>query len=225
MLPNWQKKHDDLNFLFSAVHFSQEFIILLQLLHRFFMPNTYATRRICKYVYTPEDNLLPFNLALKNMIKYVFGIVLLTTLGISSQASAFNAQDLEQLKATGSCPRCDLSDANLERTSLKKANLRDANLSKAALSQADLSGADLTGANLESATLNSAILSTTSFTGANLKSTSFENADLSYAGFMGSDLEGANLKGVRIKFTNFRGAHFRLTTMPTGIVTSDKPYW
>lgn len=164
-------------------------------------------------------------ISVKNMkLKIVATIVLLACFGFAEQALALNQLDLDQLKATSACPRCNLSGADLTQLNLTGANLRGADLSSATLSQANLTNADLTGANLESAILNSANLSGASLTGANLKSASLENADLSYAGFISANLEAANLKDAKLQFTNFRGANFRLTTMANGVVTSDKPY-
>lgn len=161
----------------------------------------------------------------KNMnLKIVAGIAVLACLGLVDAAVAFNQQDLENLKATGACPRCNLMGADLTRVNLVRANLREANLMGAILFEANLANADLTGANLEGAILNSANLSGASLTGSNLKSASLENADLSAAGFISANLEAANLRGSRIQFTNFRGAHFQLTTLANGVVTSDKSY-
>ena len=39
-----------------------------------------------------------------------------------------NPEDLEKLKETNQCPKCDLSGADLEGANLRKANLKDANL-------------------------------------------------------------------------------------------------
>ena len=90
--------------------------------------------------------------------------------GFIQSAWAYNTEDLKRLKATGSCPRCDLSAATLDelqlfRSNLSGANLSGANLSRtnliaADLSRADLSGAILSGANLSGADLSSANLST-----------------------------------------------------------------
>ncbi len=157
-------------------------------------------------------------------LKIVTTVALLVCFGFGEQALSLNPQDLAQLKTTGSCPRCDFSGANLTQLNLAGVNLRDANLKGATLSQVNLTNADLTGANLEAAILNSANLNGASLTGTNLKSASLENADLSYAGLISANLEAANLKGAKLQFTNFRGAHFRLTIMPAGAVTSDKPY-
>lgn len=164
-------------------------------------------------------------ISVKNMkLKIVATVALLACFGFAEQAFALNQLDLDQLKTTSACPRCNLSGADLSKLNLTGANLRGADLSSATLSQANLTNADLTGANLEAAILNSANLSGASLTGANLKSASLENADLSYAGFISANLEAANLKDAKLQFTNFRGANFRLTTLANGIVTSDKAY-
>jgi uncharacterized protein YjbI with pentapeptide repeats len=144
--------------------------------------------------------------------------------GLAGQAQAENQQDLEQLKATGNCPRCDLSGVNLNQANLAGVILRDANLKGVNFTGANLRGADLTGANLEGAVLNNANLYGASLTGATLKAASFESANLSFASLMSANLEGTNFKGSTQQMTNFRGAYFRLTTTSTNVVTSDKPY-
>jgi uncharacterized protein YjbI with pentapeptide repeats len=157
-------------------------------------------------------------------LQIVASVALLVCMGLTDQALAFNQQDLEQLKTTNSCPRCDLSGADLTQMSLVRANLRSANLKDAILSQVNLASADLTGANLEAAVLDFTNLTGASLTGTNLKSASLANANLSFAGLIGANLEAANFQDANLQFTNFRGAHFRLTTLANGIVTSDKPY-
>lgn len=157
-------------------------------------------------------------------LKIVATVALLAWFGFAEQSLALNPLDLEQLKTTSACPRCNLSGADLSKQNLTGANFRGADLSGATLSQANLTNADFTGANLEGAILNSANLSGASLTGANLKSASLVNADLSYAGFISANLEATNLKDAKLQFTNFRGANFRLTTLANGVVTSDMPY-
>ncbi len=82
--------------------------------------------------------------------------------------NAFNEKDLEKLKSTKECVKCDLRRANLSESNLKGANLEEANLGRANLTDADLSGANLT------------------------------NADLRRADIFDSDLTGANLKGAKL---------------------------
>ena len=62
---------------------------------------------------------------------------------LASNASAFDPDDLQKLKDTGSCSRCDLSGADMWW-----ANLEDA----------DLGGANLMGASLRKVYMNGAIL-------------------------------------------------------------------
>ncbi|MBD2493474.1 pentapeptide repeat-containing protein [Nostoc sp. FACHB-280] len=152
-------------------------------------------------------------------------VALIVCTGLTEKALGLNQQDLEQFRKSGACPRCDLSGADLNQANLAGVNLRGAILKGANLSQANLANADLTDANLEGAVLKSANLTGASFTGANLTSASLESADLSFTGFLGANLTAANLLGSKLYFTNFRGANFRLTTLPVGNVTSDKPYW
>ncbi len=170
--------------------------------------------------------LTALNNRVKKMKLRIIATVVLS-LWLIAPAKAYSPQDLEQLKATGVCPRCDLSDAPLNELNLSfvGANLRDANLNRANMSQVNLERADLSGANLEIADLSRATLIDASLTGVNLKSANLENADLSRAGLIAVNLEGANLRGATMHFTNFRGAKFRLTTMPNGVVTEDRQYW
>jgi len=89
---------------------------------------------------------------------------------------------LAQLKASNGCPKCDLSEINLENADLSGMYFFSTNLSKA-----NLKGANLKGANLNYSILN----------GANL-----ENANLENARLVGSNLEniylcGANIKGIK----------------------------
>ena len=79
-------------------------------------------------------------------------------IAIGSPANGFDKMDLQKLKLTKACERCNLSGANLREAELSGAilayaNLIDAelggvNLSFAKLSHIDLRGADLWGANL-----------------------------------------------------------------------------
>ena len=95
-------------------------------------------------------------------------------------ASAFNAADLQKLKATGSCVDCDLSGAVLIHSNLSGADLSRANLAGANLTDAYLAGASLSGVNLSNAIL----------TGASLA-----HADLFRAKLPGANLLFVNLAG------------------------------
>jgi len=92
-------------------------------------------------------------------MKWVLALVLALA---ATPASAFDAKQLAKFKATNSCEKCDLSEANLKWAKLRGANLsganlKDANLSGADLRKAKLSGADLSGADLEKADLKNVL--------------------------------------------------------------------
>jgi uncharacterized protein YjbI with pentapeptide repeats len=86
----------------------------------------------------------------------VIHIFLLLMVGFSAQVGAYDEVQLKKLKALGSCPSCDLSEANLEGANLYKADLKGANLKGADLGGANLKGANLTGANLTNAIMKDA---------------------------------------------------------------------
>ena len=83
--------------------------------------------------------------------------------GITWQAVAFSEADLEKLKSSLKCPKCDLAGADLSGTKLAGANLTYANLDKARFFRAELAGANLseavlTGSDLFNADLTDAVL-------------------------------------------------------------------
>ena len=91
-------------------------------------------------------------------------------------------EKLATLEASNGCPKCDLSEINLENADLSGMYFFSTKLSKA----------NLKGANLKGAFLNYSILK-----GANLENANLENANL-----VGSNLEniylcGANIKGIK----------------------------
>ena len=101
---------------------------------------------------------------------------------LASSALAFDPDDLQKLKDTGSCMSCDLGgadlrDANLEGANLYGANLEGANLEGADLWAAFLEGAIMIGANLRGANLRGAIMN-----GAILCNTTVPDGSVIYSG-------------------------------------------
>ena len=80
------------------------------------------------------------NRALKSMVLFL----ILT--GISWQAGAFSEADLQKLKSSLKCPKCDLTGANLEGAALPGADLTGANLTESNLFRTNLAGATLSNA-------------------------------------------------------------------------------
>jgi uncharacterized protein YjbI with pentapeptide repeats len=82
-----------------------------------------------------------------------FAVISTACVLLAVPAIADNADQVSQLRKTGNCPACDLSNASLAGLSAPKADLTNANLSGANLYKANLKGATLTGATLAGAML------------------------------------------------------------------------
>ena len=105
----------------------------------------------------------------------------------ANSASAYDPDDLQKLKDTGSCVACflqnaNLMDANLSYFNLEIADLSGANLEEANLKGANLKGANLAGANLDGANLNEARLSYAYMKGAILCNTTMPDGSVIYSG-------------------------------------------
>ena len=138
---------------------------------------------------------------------------------LPSKARAYDEADLDKLKSTNACMKCDLSKANLEGAKLQGAKLQGANLEAANLQGANLNGADLFGANLFRANLEEANLSATNLekgalqrpnlNNAILSKANLQSASLERAQFQGANLEGANLSESFAHDANFQGANLQ----------------
>jgi uncharacterized protein YjbI with pentapeptide repeats len=136
-------------------------------------------------------------------------IVFLYSPQTKDASGKFSQADLKQLLSTKSCPRGDLTGADLSHAKLDQADLRYANLDHAELFAASLFQADLRYANLTDAKLNDADLRQASLNYANL-----ENADLEDANVAMVDLSYANLKDANLTDANLTGANLLETVMP-----------
>jgi uncharacterized protein YjbI with pentapeptide repeats len=103
------------------------------------------------------------------MVVFCFFVSLTTLYG-------FDEKQVQALKKTSKCTKCDLSGAKLNNLELEYADVSSANLSGADLSNSMLSNANLSKANLS---------------GANLSGT-----NLSFANLSGADVSKANLTNV-----------------------------
>ncbi len=126
--------------------------------------------------------------ALKIIVPVITAVILVWTVNSSvmaeqniNQATVENSK--EQLLATNSCPRCDLSGVDLDR-------------------------ANLTGANLEGAILSKAKFRLATLTKANLRNTDLRDAELGGADLADADLRGADLRGTILAGAYLVGAQF-----------------
>jgi len=116
---------------------------------------------------------------MKKLSMLVVLICLLPMVGFTLQGCSSEGE--AKLKATGHCPVCDLSGANLRMVNLggaklKGADLYEANLTGALLRKANLGYANLKGADLTEAELDEADLSNADLTGANIEGADFRAA-------------------------------------------------
>jgi uncharacterized protein YjbI with pentapeptide repeats len=93
----------------------------------------------------------------------------------------FDEKQVQALKKTNNCNKCDLSGARLNNLDLSYADLSSANLSGADLSNSILSGANLTKANLSSANLTSTNLFEANLAGADVSKTNLTKTYLDQA--------------------------------------------
>jgi uncharacterized protein YjbI with pentapeptide repeats len=123
-------------------------------------------------------------------------IALATLVFAVHPAAAQNAGQIEHARAGGSCPGCNLFQADFSNLEMKdrnfaRARLRQSDMSAAVMNHTTFAGGDLRDLNAYGAV----------FTGA-----SFAGANLTNASFVGAYLQGANFRGATLVGVNFSGA-------------------
>ncbi|MBA4391659.1 MAG: hypothetical protein C0399_12100 [Syntrophus sp. (in: bacteria)] len=86
----------------------------------------------------------------------------------STMLYGFDEKQVQTLKKTNNCKKCDLSGATLSNLYLEYADLSGANLSGADLSNAMLANSNLSNANLSNSNLSNSNLSNANLSGANV---------------------------------------------------------
>ena len=84
------------------------------------------------------DNCKTQEVQMNRVLKTMVLFFILT--GVSWQAVAFSEADLQKLKSSLKCPKCDLTGADLEGAVLPGADLTGADLTEANLFRANLAG-------------------------------------------------------------------------------------
>jgi uncharacterized protein YjbI with pentapeptide repeats len=129
-------------------------------------------------------------------------VTLCTVLGMVQTARGADPRDVQRLKQTGECERCNLVGADLRNANLRDAKLKDANLEAANLSGANLQNTNFKRANLRAVNFRNAIIQDTDFSEANLK-----DAMIDYRELERGDAKVCNAimpNGIQKK-TNFEG--------------------
>jgi uncharacterized protein YjbI with pentapeptide repeats len=98
-------------------------------------------------------------------------VAVMCVFGVTTLLCGFDEKQVQALKKTNNCKKCDLSGAKLNNLDLSYADLSSANLSGVDLSNTVLFGANLAKANLSGANL----------TGVNLFEANLSGADVSKA--------------------------------------------
>jgi len=94
---------------------------------------------------------------------------------------AFDEKQVQALKKTSKCMKCDLSGAKLNNIDMEYADVSSANLSGADLSNSVLSNANLSKANLSGANLSGTNLSFANLSGADVSKATLTNVFLDQA--------------------------------------------
>lgn len=129
------------------------------------------------------------------MMKHLAAALVAATV-FATPAFSQNASEIVRVQAGGSCPGCNLFQADLAYR-----DMPGIDVSGARLRQADLSLATMNAAVFDRADLSVANLFGARFTGA-----SFRNADLSRANAVGAHFGGADLTGAILSGANLSGA-------------------
>ena len=111
-------------------------------------------------------------------------------------AAAQNASQIEHARSGGSCPHCNLFQADFSNLEMKGRNFAGARLRQSDMSAAVMNRTTFAGGDLRDVNAYGAV-----FTGAN-----FAGANLTNASFVGTYLEGANFRGATLAGVNFSGA-------------------
>ena len=123
-------------------------------------------------------------------------ITLAAILAMASPAMAQNATQIAKVQNGGSCPHCNLFQADFGNKVLRSRNLAGARLRQSDMSLSVLNHSDMSHADLRDVNGYGALFSSVSFVG----------ADMTNSTFVGAYLEGANFRGAKLAGANFAGA-------------------
>ncbi len=123
-------------------------------------------------------------------------IALAISLAATAPAMAQNAAQIAKVQTGGSCPHCNLFQADFGNKVLRSRNLAGSRLRQSDMSLSVLNHSDMAHADLRDVNGYGALFSSVNFAG----------ADMTNSTFVGSFLEGANFRGAKLSGANFSGA-------------------
>ena len=124
--------------------------------------------------------------------------IALAALTVAAPALAQNRAAIEHAQAGGSCPHCNLFQADFSNLELKGRNFAGARLRQADFSTSVMNRTTFAGGDLRDVNAYGAVLTGVNFAGANLVNASFVGAYLQGADFRGADLRGVNFSGAEM---------------------------
>ena len=129
-------------------------------------------------------------------LTFVAAAALATLTLAALPAAAQNRSEIDHARAGGSCPHCNLFQADFSNLQLKGRNFAGARLRQADMSASVMNRTTFAGGDLRDVNAYGAV-----FTGA-----SFAGANLTNASFVGTYLQGANFRRANLSGVNFSGA-------------------
>ena len=123
-------------------------------------------------------------------------VALAISLAVAAPALAQNAIQIAKVQGGGSCPHCNLFQADFGNKVLRSRNMAGARLRQSDMSLSVLNHSDLSRTDLRDVNGYGALFSSVNFSG----------ADMTNSTFVGAYLEGANFRGAKLGGANFSGA-------------------
>jgi uncharacterized protein YjbI with pentapeptide repeats len=155
----------------------------------------------------------------------------LVLLNISSSLFAYKQEDLDKLKNTGNCEKCDLTYiANLASyiDAIKRQNgtgFNETMALKISLAGSDVSGSDLSFAHLQNCDFSGVTAIRTDFSNAHMFRCDLSGSNLAYANFQHADLRGANLQNAQTKDANFEFTEFESKPLGNPTIVAQFVSW
>ena len=108
---------------------------------------------------------------------------------------AQNAGQIASVQGGGSCPRCNLFQADLSGREMAGRSFQGARLRQSDMSLAVMNRTNFSGADLRDVSAFGGVFSSSNFAGADLTNSNWVGAFFGAANFRGAVLQGANLSG------------------------------
>lgn len=117
---------------------------------------------------------------------------------MAAPAIAQNVSQISSTKGGGSCPGCNLFQADFTNLEMRGRNFKGARLRQSNLSLATMNGSNFSGADLRDVDAFGGLFTGSNFAGANMANSSWVGTYLGSSQFRGANLAGANFSGAEM---------------------------